>query len=99
VIIYSCGGDIEKIHKAQEKENKPMKKQITIKELKKIVSYSENTSNNDFANDICCLLIELKEALNELGKSKDYVDKCITYKREKIHEALDNVGFFDDIRK
>lgn len=80
-----------------------MEKQITLKELKKILSFDENASNNDFANDICCLLIHLGEAIktnpNSSEIDKNYNDKFVYHKRMKLYEKLNDLGYFDNLRK
>lgn len=80
-----------------------MKKQITFKELKKILSFDENTTNNDFANDICCLLIHLGDAIksnpNASDIDKQYNDKFVYHKRMKLYDKLTELGYFDDLRK
>ena len=79
-----------------------MKKQITFKELKKILTFDENTTNNDFANDICCLLIYLSEAINSNPNAteidKNYNDKFVYHKRMKLYEKLSELGYFDDLK-
>ena len=76
-----------------------MEKQITFKEIKKILSFDENESNNDFANDICCLLIYLGEAINANPNAtkidKDYNETFVYDKRRKLHDKLKELGYFN----
>lgn len=86
-----------------------MSKQIKLSEIKACLGM-EGCSNNVFANALCCMMIDIiehdkfkaQEYANEGNKeiSQVYYNcaKNMQEDKNKLHNMLDSLGHYDDIR-
>lgn len=87
-----------------------MSKQIKLSEIKSCLGM-DGWSNNQFANALCCMMIDVIES--DKSKAKEYANEgneemsqvyydCAENMQERkkiLHDMLDSLGHFDDIRK
>lgn len=87
-----------------------MSKQIKLSEIKSILGM-ENWSNNSFANALCCMMIDSIEYNKSVAKiyakmgdedlAQVYNDcaENMQERKRNLHDMLDCLGHYDDIRK